>query len=36
MADFIKNKIVDVFYSRHKDKLDAYFCKIPQRERDSV
>ena len=36
MADFMNNKIVDVFHSRHKDKLDKYFCDIPQKERDSV
>lgn len=36
MADFMNNKIVDIFHSRHKDKLDRYFCDIPQKERDSV
>lgn len=36
MADFMNNKIVDVFNSRHKDKLDKYFCDIPEKERNSV
>ena len=36
MADFMNNKIVDIFNSRHKDKLDKYFCDIPEKERNSV
>ena len=36
MADFMKNKIIDIFPSRHKDKLDKYFGKIPKKERDNV
>ncbi len=36
MTDFSNNKIVDVFYSRHKDNLDSYFSNIQQKERDSV
>lgn len=36
MVDFLKNKIIDIFPSRHKDKLDSYFKKIPKLERDCV
>ena len=36
MADFLKNKIIDIFPSRHKDKLDKYFEKIPKNERNNV
>ena len=36
MADFKNNKIIDVFSSRRKDKLDSYFSKIPKKERDNV
>ncbi len=36
MADFMKNKIIDIFPSRHKDRLDKYFEKIPKDERDNV
>ena len=36
MADFQTNKIIDVYHSRRKDKLDSYFSRIPQKERDNV
>lgn len=36
MADFMTNKIIDICPSRYKDKLDSYFSKIPQAERDIV
>lgn len=36
MANFITNKIIDIYPSRHKDRLYSYFSKIPKNERDSV
>ena len=36
MADFQTNKIIDVYHSRRKDKLDSYFSRISQKERDNV
>lgn len=36
ISDFLNNKVIDVFNSRHKDRLDKCFCSIPQKERDSV
>lgn len=36
MADFMKNTIIDICPSRHKDRLDSYFLKISKTERDNV
>ena len=36
MVDFINKKIYDILPSRHKEKLEKYFQKIPKKERDNV
>ena len=36
MADFINCKLLDIYYSRHKDRLSQYFYKIKASERNNV
>lgn len=36
MADFLTSKIVDIYYTRNKNKLNSYFCRIHKSERDNV
>lgn len=36
MAYFLTTKIVDIYHTRNKNKLNSYFCRIPKSERDNV